>query len=382
MARTLRVLQLVASLSRGGGERLVVNLAQALPMCDIDVHLCAFGNENVFGTDTLKSEVQHLPCSVHLIRCPRLYDLPTLLQLKRYIEQEKIDLIHTHLSDADIIGNVLGRWLNIPVVTTLQNVPHQYEILPGGRAWLMRHFVAKRATRLVAISESVCAQFVSEWQVEPERIETIHNAIVLSHYLELPLGTRQYENNIAAATITTIGRLEPQKAQHNFLHAAKIVLEKHPHATFQLVGEGSLKGDLIEQATELGILDNVHFLGLRDDIANILASSDIFVLTSLWEGLPLSAIEAMAAGRPQILSDVGGNRELIDDNVQGIIVPPNNIPALVTAIDRLLSNQDARLQMGKLARERAAKHFSIHVVADRYSQLYRTVCKQHIGGGL
>ena len=116
---------------------------------------------------------------------------------------------------------------------------------------------------------------------------------------------------------------------------------------------------------QLGIAENVAFLGLRDDIPNVLASSDIFVLSSLREGLPISAIEAMAAGRPQILTNVGGNCELIVNNEQGILVQPNDVPALAAAINHLLLNEELRLCMGQKSRERAIKHFRIEAIGKK-----------------
>ena len=139
-------------------------------------------------------QIYELPCEKYIVQCKNLYDVSAHIKIAQYICRADIDVIHTHLTDADIVGNVLGHLLRIPVVTTLHSVPRGYEILGGGRAWLMRKFVAKYASRLVVISDVIRQEFIEQWQIDPQRISTIHNGIPMSDYLEIPFGTLSHKS--------------------------------------------------------------------------------------------------------------------------------------------------------------------------------------------
>ena len=141
--------------------------------------------------------------------------------------------------------------------------------------------------------------------------------------------------------IVTLGRLMRQKAHADLLSAARLVLQQRPDARFVIAGTGYLLPSLKQMAADLGIAERVTFPGVRRDVPQVLAAADIFVLSSLWEGLPLSAVEAMAAARPAVVTDVGGCGELVEDGVHGYVVPPQQPQALAGALLKLVADPAA-----------------------------------------
>jgi glycosyltransferase involved in cell wall biosynthesis len=370
MNRPLNILHLTASLFVGGGERLVLELAQHTNRENCKPTVCAFGQ---FGPKSLLAEFQKLGPSFHLIPSTTLYSPFMVRAVWQHIRDRQIDVIHTHLVDADIVGSIVGRLAGVPVITTLHNAPENYARQRVDRRTLARLAAQYITIHLVAVSQEIRQQFIEQWHVSPERITAIRNSIVLNRFLDIALGT----TNNDRLTVTNIASLNPQKAQHLLLEAAKIVLTQMPEVEFMIVGRGKLEQSLKEQAQALGIADRISFTGLRHDIPNVLAQSDIFVLSSLWEGLPVSALEAMGAARPVVLTDVGGNHELVESGIHGLLVPPGDAPALAQALLTLLRDKPRRLDMGRAARAQVQQKFSMDMFAHQYEDTYHAVWQKY-----
>jgi glycosyltransferase involved in cell wall biosynthesis len=152
--------------------------------------------------------------------------------------------------------------------------------------------------------------------------------------------------------VGTVGRLHPQKQQRDLVAAAPAVLAAHPDATFAIVGEGVLHEALVKQIAELGLEGRVHLLGQRADVPDVMASLDVFALTSTFEGLCLVVNEALALARPVVATPVGGVRQTVTDGETGLLVPVGDVSALAAAISRLLSDRDEARRLGEAGRER------------------------------
>jgi glycosyltransferase involved in cell wall biosynthesis len=174
--------------------------------------------------------------------------------------------------------------------------------------------------------------------------------------------------------------LSKQKSQHILLEAARKVVNQFPNTQFLFVGQGELEHDLKILTQNLGLEKNVVFMGVRRDIADILARSDIFVLSSLWEGLPLSAIEGMASACATILTDVGGNRELIEHGKTGLIVSSGDSHGLAEAMIALIEQDDLRLSLGRAARAHVVEKFDLALMVKQYEELYQKVWESNGNG--
>lgn len=373
MTERIKVLHLISSLSVGGAERLILGLADRIDRSRFELHVCSLG---VVRGNVLQPDFERQGIPVYVIGSKLFYDVRSAIAVARYARRHQIDIIHTHLGDADVIGRVVGRFLRVPVVSTLHNEPRDYNRQRVDRRWLTRLTTRFLAPHLIAVSQRIRTMFVEEWNVPQERITMVYNAVPMDVYATIPEPSAQTRVG-TDPVITNIGRLSPQKAQHDLLEAAKLVLEQRPDARFMIVGQGRLEQALKEQAQSLGIADRITFAGLRLDIPAVLEQSDIFVLSSLWEGLPLTAVEAMAAARPVVLTDVGGNRELVESGVQGLIVPPSDVPALAEALLKLLNDALLRDAMGQAGRARVHHDFSIDTFAAQHEALYQKLHNQH-----
>jgi glycosyltransferase involved in cell wall biosynthesis len=371
MSTRIRVLHLVSSFSVGGGEALVMGLAERGDRERFEIHVASLREAAV---SAFKEDFAQLGLSVYQVGARRFYDPQAALAVARYVREHKIDLIHTHLVTADVVGRLVGRLTGVPVVSTLQNEPRSFQNMRRDRRWLERLTARHLTTQLVTVSRHVRDLFVAEWGIPAAQIDVIYNAVPVERYMHIAPGALRGEFG-PGPVITNVGRLNPQKAQHLLIDAAKIVLRQAPDARFLIVGRGHLEEQLKTHARAAGVADQVIFTGLRRDIPEILAQSDIFVLSSLWEGLPLSAVEAMAAARPVVLTDVGGNRELVESGAQGLIVPPDDVPALATALIALLNDRAQAQAMGVAARARVRHDFSIDTIARQYEALYERVAR-------
>jgi glycosyltransferase involved in cell wall biosynthesis len=375
MSQRIKLLHLCASLTVGGAERLMLGLAERSDPRRFEAHVCSL---SVVRGNALRPEFERLGLPLSVLGFRKFYDLRAVRAVAQYVRQHQIDIIHTHLITADVVGRVAGRLVGRPVVSTLQNEPQDFNRERLDRRWLEWITARYLTTRLVTVSPRVRDMFVREWRIPERRISTICNAVAMEPYLALPEGVTARDAG-AGPVITTVGRLSPQKAQHLLLEAAVSVLRQRPEVRFMIVGQGRLEQPLKAQAQALGIADVVTFVGLRRDIPAVLAQTDIFVLSSLWEGLPLTAIEAMAAARPIVLTDVGGNRDLVESGTHGLIVPPGNVPALAEALLTLLNDPARRTAMGQAARARVRHDFSIDTITRQYEALYESVWSEQHG---
>lgn len=365
MNTRINVLQLSASLAIGGAERMILSLAKELDRASFDVHVCGLHP----AEHDFRDAIDDLDVPLHILGTQRFYDPRTIHALMRYIREHEIDIIHTHVLDADVAGHLAGRLANRPVITTLHSVPFSYDRQRPVRRWLQRLSVRYLATDLVCVSNAAETLFINEWNIRSDRIRTIYPAVSLEPFLSIPDGTHGRAAD-APFVVTTVGRLVPAKAQHLLIEAAHRVVQQFANVEFIVVGPGQREQELRRLASDLGIADRVTLTGARHDIPAILSRTDVFVLSSMWEGLPLSAIEAMAAARPVVLTDVGGCRELVEDGSCGLIVPPGRSEAIADAVLSLLGDEQRRRSLGHAARERVRETFDVQRLATEYETLY------------
>jgi glycosyltransferase involved in cell wall biosynthesis len=368
-----RILELCASLTAGGAEKLIHGLVEKIDRQRFEIYICGL---SVIEGNAFQKDFERLGVPVFVAGAHKMYDPKLYRTLRRYVVEHRIDLIHTHLTSADFVGRIIGRSLGLPVISTFQNVPQDYERETFYRYWLERFTALYSATHLIAVSDTIRQLFIERWHIPAHKISMIPNAVAMERFLSVAPGVASKEAQ-QAPLITNIARLTEQKAQHILLEAARITLAKRPDARFMLIGQGKLEQQLKAQAAELGIAHKVDFAGVRHDIPEQLAQSTIFTLSSAWEGLPLSAIEAMAAARPVVLTDVGGVRDIVKTGINGILVPPGDPEALAAAYLELLNNEQRCLAMGEAARAQVRDTYSVKTIATQHEALYETILADH-----
>lgn len=221
----------------------------------------------------------------------------------------------------------------------------------------------------VAINQSVKKSIEASYGVSASRIPIIQNGVDISKFYRKNHVTK---NNI---TLINVGRFSPQKNHELLIRCYKKLIEKYANLKLVLIGEGELKGNIEKQVRDNKIQDSVLFTGNVSNVEDYLAEADVFLMTSDYEGLPLSVIEAMASGLPIVSTKAGGVVDLISDKENGLLVDVGNEAEIIKAVSRLLSDEETRRRMGEKSQE-LAKKYSVEMMIKRYEKLYLKIGKK------
>jgi glycosyltransferase involved in cell wall biosynthesis len=294
-------------------------------------------------------------------------------KLWRLIRQRRPDIVHLFLPAAYLVGGTCALLAGHRAVVMSRRSLNRYQRKHPVLGWLERR-LHRRITAALGNSRAVMAELAREG-VPPERLGLIYNGIEPATFANLPSSTEARARlNIdpSAVVLTTLANLIPYKGHGDLLVALAAVADRLP-ANWVLLCAGRDDGagpTLRAQARDLGLANHVRWLGLRLDVAEVLAASDLGILVSHQEGFSNSVLESMASGLAVIVSDVGGNAEAIEDHVSGVVVPPQDPATLGAAILQLVHNPAGRQRMGAAARARVAGTFDLEVCVARYRRLY------------
>jgi glycosyltransferase involved in cell wall biosynthesis len=369
--RKIRLLQLIDHLANGGAERLQVTFAAGIDRSRFDLHVCAMRPAPDLS---MVPELREMGVPVTELKQRNSYDIPALLSLVSYIRRHRIDIIHTHLLASDVMGRMAGFLTGRPVVSTIHNSREDLDDEPSRRQWLERWTARLMARRLIVVSALLREEIASWFGVPLERVVTIPNGVDVGRFQRgEDLDRAALRRDLLGGdypVVTNVARWTPQKDQKTLIEAAAIVAQTRSDVRFLLVGHGPLHDDLVAQAEALGVADKVVLAGFRDDVADVLAASDLFVLSSLWEGMPLALLEAMAAGCASVCTDVGGVPQVLQDGVTGQLVPPNDPPALADATLRYINDPEMRRQHGEAGLRWVQEHYSMQAWVKKLEELY------------
>lgn len=306
-------------------------------------------------------------------------DLATVGRVYREIRRFRPQIVHTHLAKAGTVGRLAARLARVPAVvhTYHGHVFHGY-FSPAKSRLVIRieQFLARMTDRIIVLGEAQEREILGFGVGRPEQMVRIPLGLELEPFLgaEAQRGTlrRELEIPAGAPLVGIVARLVPVKAHALFLQAAARVVRERPETRFLIVGDGELRPELEAQARELG-LAHVQFLGFRRDLPAIYADLDVNVLCSVNEGLPVTLIEALAAARPVVATEVGAVRDLVLEGQTGWVVPPRDAEALGRAILRQLADPAAAARMGEAGRAHVASRFSIDRLVNDLHGLYRSL---------
>ena len=305
----------------------------------------------------------------------KLYDPRAVPTIAEFFRQENIDVVQTHLSHANIYGCMAGKIAKIPSIATLHNTKARSNGRLGIRESVERYCLRNGATRVIAVGQNVANAFSSV--VANSRIDIIPNAVTSG--VEITESERnsiriELSGDIHRPILIAVGRLTEQKGYSNMLNAFAKVVKRHPKVALMIVGSGSLESELKQQAASLGLENNVYFTGSRSDVPRLLASSDIFLNTSLWEGLSIAMLEAMAAGLPVVATKVGDAEKLLSSGC-GLLVNERDEQEFADNVIRLLNNPQERVAMGKSAQHFVEANYSARAWFEKLLETYANAKK-------
>ena len=395
MEGPLHILQ-VMECTIGGTRRHLKELACGLALRGHRVTaVCSAERDPSFREDMaemarLGVQVQELP----MVRpISPVADLRHLMALRRVMQAHPFHVVHTHSSKAGVLGRLAALSLGI---RTLVHTPHTFAFSfergfgSGKKAFFLRveRFLGRRTAALVNVSPSEREEALRFRVVPPERARVVPNGIDPWPYrwAEPPgVKDRLFPGEGPGPRIATVGLMNEAKGHAVLLRAFARVHPRHPEARLAVVGTGPLEARLRELAFELGIGDRVVFPGYREDVPALLKELDLFVLPSLWEGLPYVLLEAMAAGVPVVATDVNGSRDVVRNGETGLLAPPGDEEALAGAVLRLLDRPAEGEALAQRALRALFAGYTLDRMLDRMEAVYREVAERGLhpeqGGG-
>jgi len=369
--KNFKILHIIPNLGTGGAERLVVNLAKAFDKDKFDIAICSLYPKS--GT-VFERQLEESRIPVYYLGKHKGLDLRMVPRLHRLFRTFKPDIVHTHLYAL--------RYALIPMIFcrvparfhTVHSIA-QKEVDTLGR---IVHHLAFRIGGVIPISIS---EEVARTVEEVYKVQTsiIYNGVPIRHFqgAEKVRSIYRKREGIKDSEVVFlhVGRFSPEKNHRLLVEAFAQAMEECSNLKLLLVGDGELRPDIEKIVKKKRLEPNIRFLGSRQDIPELLSTCDIFILSSDWEGAPMTILEAMAAGKPVIATAVGGVPELVKDGVTGILVPPQDIQALSGAMIRLAGDSILREVMGKRGREYALERFDVNLIARQYEELYLKILK-------
>lgn len=359
----LRVLHLIETGGPGGAERMLLDLVRNLGRA----YQSTVG---LLKTGWLHSQVQALGVSCELLDGHGMGDLGVMSSILGVVKRRSIALIHAHEFYMSVLGAAVSRWTGIPLVVTVHGKAYYSE---KSRRLVLYRMVAAQSAAVVAVSGDLERFFCARTGVQPDRVRVIHNGIDvegLSHLTRQPQVLESVGIPSDAVIVGSVGNLYRVKGHVHLIRAARTVMRAAPNAHLVILGRGGLKDELAREAELLGIGDRVHLLGHQDDVRRWLGAMNVFALPSLSEGLPLSLLEAMAAGLCPVVTAVGGMPEVVRDGQTGFLVPPEDPARMADKILFLLQHPDVARRMGQAARESMRAAFSLERMLADYRHLY------------
>jgi glycosyltransferase involved in cell wall biosynthesis len=362
----IKVLHIVPILSPGGAERVSVHIVRGLNRYRYEAEVISLGRRMECDLDRL---IEEHGIKVQYLGKPPGFDYRMYVRLHRVLKDCRPDIIHTHIQ---VLRYALPSMLSLKCASLLHTVHNlaEREVEPGAR-WI-QGYAFHNGVVPVAVAEEVARSVQRLYGIQ--RCRVISNGIPTEYYARPQTPRSEWraregfrDNDVL---FVCVARFAPQKNHELLLKAFAEGPASDPNAHLILVGEGALQERLEDQAKNLGLARRVHFLGLRTDIPDVLGATDVFVLSSDYEGSPLSVMEAMASGLPIVSTAVGGVPDLFENGKEGLIVQPGDVQDLSNSMTYLLGNREVRVSLGTAAARRARENYDTSMMVRAYEELY------------
>jgi len=368
--KKIRVLEVINEPTMGGGQSHLLLLTKGLDKKRFQV-IVASSSNGPFIEELNKNGIRHIS-----VKMRGKLNFQAVFSTARLVRKEKIDILHTHGGVAGLsarIGALIGR--SPIIIHTLHGI-HYLNYKNRFLKWLfiyLERFFSLFTEAIILVSDSDKEKGVINKLAKKEKMRVIKNGIEFSEFqkkIDVLAKKKALGIDPSWPLIGTVARLHRQKGHIYLLKAAKKVIKALPQTRFLIIGDGPLRKDLEKYQKELRLEKNVIFLGARRDIPELLLIIDLFALPSLWEGLPLTLLEAVASSKPVVATDVDGNREIIEDERTGILVPPRNPEWFANAIIKFLKDKDYCYQLAQEGKKSVINKFSASKMVEQTEKLY------------
>lgn len=363
-SKRLKVLHLVTSLEVGGAQH---NMLQGLPRLDPEKYehvICS-----IMDRMQMAEQFRRVGIEVHSLGLRRKTDIAVALRLRNLLKQIRPDVMHTYLLHGNVLGRVVGRLTGVPSIVGSE--------LTIGQARLWGRIATKLTNPLTDAVEvnSVTGgkAAAKDLGVPTGKIEVVLPGLDLGEFeptVERDMVRAELGVESSKHLVLYIGRLRPVKGVEYGIKAFAKALTQYPKMHMALAGEGAQRSELESLVGALGITENVSFLGVRNDLPDLLSAADSVLMPSLTEGFPRVAVEAMAAGKPVIATEVGGVPEAITHRESGILVPAKDIESMSMALVDLVRDVDLQERLRTAARMHVEQNYSVEKYVARLDEIY------------
>lgn len=377
-----RILWMIDSLMPGGAEHLLLTILKTIDHENFDIRVLALqirrGNPIADELENMGISVDLAPSQIRNLRNPI-----KLLRLFFYIKNLSPELIHTQLEHSDILGNVFAKILGIPSVSTLHTLEVAKDLRFAHFRLRLKWFILKYfCDTIITVSDKTREHHLRFGKLPENKTITIYNGIQLSRFqshnrTRLDETKRILGLKPNSFVITTVAVLREPKGIQFMIKALPEIIRHEPNLTYLVVGDGIYASELKYLVNELGLEEHVIFTGYRTDIPGILSVSNLFVLPSLGDALPTVLIEALAAEKPIIATRVGGIPEIINDGINGLLVPPADPESLTKACLKYIRDVEFSRSIKVKGAEIAKERFDIGIQARKLEIIYNDLIKQY-----
>lgn len=356
------ILFFTRTMKLGGTENVILQLCEIFKPNVHNIVVCSCGGVNV--EKLRKMGIRHYEIPDIEERSPSTI-IKTIKTLNEIVKKEKISVIHTHHRMAAFYVYITRLYKWCVFINTSHNTFENKKIFTR---------LAYCKANLITCGEMVKRNLTDYYGVSKDKVTVIHNAVKPFEEQIIVDSKIQKLHNEGKFIVCNIGRLSEQKGMEYYLKAIPLVIKKHPDIFFLVVGTGEDEAELKDMVRELGIEKFVYFTGYRSDIQNLMSQVDLIVLSSLWEGLPLTPIEAFSVGKTIVATAVDGTVEIIKDGVNGFLVEPRNYKQIAQKIEYIFENISSREKMEDNSLQTYKEKFSYEIFAQKYKDYYEK-CK-------
>jgi len=370
----IRVLQMIDRPFLGGGQAVLLSLAKGLDKTRFEVEVSAQGG------GPLEEAARDAGIPFRPLPFGRRFTPGLAGAIARDLRADPPDIVHTHGGVAGLYGRRAARRAGIKAVVHTIHGIHYFHYRSGAARFayiLLERLCSRRSDAVVLVSEADLEEAKRRRLAPEAKLRLVRNGVdpadLASEAFAARAGEARLRLSLRPPVVGTVARLHRQKGLIHLIRAVPKILEQHPAARVLLVGGGGLEAGLRAEVPRLRLDRRFAMLGARPDGREIMSLCDVFVLPSLWEGLPLVLIEAAALGRPIVATDIGGSREIITRGETGLLVPPADPQALAAAVNRLLDDPVLAARLGENARRTIPPRFTLERMVDEYSKIYKSL---------
>ncbi|MFH1768865.1 MAG: glycosyltransferase family 4 protein [Candidatus Omnitrophota bacterium] len=361
MNQAKKILFIITYLELGGAQKQLFYLIENLDRDKYSLYLCAgdsgYLKDKFTAIDYLK--VHLIPELIRTIN--PLYDITAFFKLYSYIRKNKFDIVHTHSPKASILGRWAAYFAGVKsVVYTVHGWPfHNFMNPLAYHLYLtLEKLTAKITKKIVVVSKRDLREALDKKITRGKKLSLVHYGIDINYFSRIYLDRKK--RSFDECLVVSVSALKRQKGLNYLLNIAGELKDKLPQIRFVIVGDGPLRGKIEKMIRKSGLTKKVVLKGWLDDLSSLYANASLFVLTSLWEGLPVSLIEAVAAGIPVLVTNTGGVSDIVKNNKQGRIVKLDDLSRLPLICEDMLDNIDSWTKTVEGERE--------HIVLDSWSE--------------